>query len=365
MTATTELLEPLFATDAAALRQGPKEALLLPILSALTARHWDDCPGYRRVLAAHGVHPPFRFDHLLDVPALPVRLFKQFDLRSVPEDEVVRVLRSSGTTGQQPSRVFLDDATSRLQAKALVRIFQPLLGRQRRPMLLVDSRATIADRKAFTARGAGLLGLSNLGRDHTYLLDSDMGLDLALLEDFVARHHGEPLLVFGFTFMIWQYLVQALRRAGRRLSLEGSILIHSGGWKKLQDQAVPRDAFRAGIEEVTGISAIHDFYGMVEQVGSVFVECHAGRLHAPTFAEVVIRDPRTWRMVEPGVTGVVQVLSVLPWSYPGHSLVTEDLGRWYGDDTCPCGRGGRVFEVLGRVPRAEVRGCSDTHVGAA
>ena len=32
-----------------------------------------------------------------------------------------------------------------------------------------------------------------------------------------------------------------------------------------------------------------------------------------------------------------------------------------GEDDCPCGRKGKYFEILGRVKRAEVRGCSDTY----
>ena len=57
-------------------------------------------------------------------------------------------------------------------------------------------------------------------------------------------------------------------------------------------------------------------------------------------------------------TGVVQVVSALPRSYPGHSLLTEDLGDLLGEDDCRCGQLGRTFRVLGRVPKAELRGCS-------
>ena len=64
-----------------------------------------------------------------------------------------------------------------------------------------------------------------------------------------------------------------------------------------------------------------------------------------------------------GEEGVLQVLSPLPRSYPGHSLLTEDLGVLLGEDDCPCGRKGKYFKVTGRVPRAEVRGCSDTYEG--
>ena len=95
---------------------------------------------------------------------------------------------------------------------------------------------------------------------------------------------------------------------------------------------------------------------MAEQVGSVFVECEAGHLHAPQLADVVIRDPYTLAPLPQGQTGLIQVLSAIPSSYPGHSILTEDKGRVLGTDDCPCGRKGRYFEVHGRLPKTEVRG---------
>ena len=68
-------------------------------------------------------------------------------------------------------------------------------------------------------------------------------------------------------------------------------------------------------------------------------------------------------MCSVGEQGIVQVLSPLPGSYPGHSLLTEDTGVLLGEDDCPCGRLGKYFSIIGRIPRAEIRGCSDTYEG--
>ena len=76
--------------------------------------------------------------------------------------------------------------------------------------------------------------------------------------------------------------------------------------------------------------------------------------------DVLVRDPQTLALQPVGEPGLLQVLSALPQSYPGHSLLTEDLGVLLGEDDCPCGRPGRYFTVLGRQRGAEVRGCSDT-----
>jgi hypothetical protein len=55
---------------------------------------------------------------------------------------------------------------------------------------------------------------------------------------------------------------------------------------------------------------------------------------------------------------VIEVVSILPRSYPGHVLLTDDLGVVDGVDDGD--RSGKRFHVLGRLPRAEPRGCSDT-----
>jgi phenylacetate-coenzyme A ligase PaaK-like adenylate-forming protein len=147
--------------------------------------------------------------------------------------------------------------------------------------------------------------------------------------------------------------------------LQNGILIHSGGWKKLQDEAVDNSVFKSAVKEMLGTGAIHNFYGMVEQVGSIFMECEDGHLHAPAFADVLVRNPLDWSVCAHGDAGIIQVLSVLPRSYPGHSLLTEDVGAVLGEDNCRCGRKGKYFRVDGRIARAELRGCSDTHAFAS
>ena len=57
----------------------------------------------------------------------------------------------------------------------------------------------------------------------------------------------------------------------------------------------------------------------------------------------------------------IQVLTPMAWSYPGHSVLTEDKGMIVGEDDCPCGRKGKYFKVFGRIKNAEIRGCSDTY----
>jgi phenylacetate-coenzyme A ligase PaaK-like adenylate-forming protein len=362
---STSPLDPYFDLPPYGVAQAEKSALLAAALSELTDHHARHCAEYGRLLAAHGhapAHLPHRQYALEDVPFIPVQLFKRYELASVPPGDVFKVLTSSGTTGQAVSRIVLDRDTAMAQTRALVKIVQQFLGKARLPMLVIDHPGVIKNRLSFSARGAGILGLSNFGRDHTYALkDEDMAPDLDVIRAFLERHRGQRVFLFGFTFMVWKYFAQALRDLPDPPRFDDAVLIHSGGWKKLQDEAVGNDEFKAVLGDALNIRSVHNFYGMVEQVGSIFMECEHGRLHAPVFADVLVRDAQTWRVLPPGQRGLIQVLSVLPRSYPGHSLLTEDVGEITGEDDCPCGRLGRTVRIHGRVARAEVRGCSDTH----
>ena len=170
-------------------------------------------------------------------------------------------------------------------------------------------------------------------------------------QEFLDRHDGQPVLLFGFTFMVWKHFLQAIRESGATVDLSQGVLIHSGGWKKLAEEAVGNAEFKAALREATGLRRVHNFYGMVEQVGSVFLEGDDGFLYPPNFADVIIRDPRTWGPAPHGTPGVVEVLSVLPHSYPGHVLLTEDLGIVHGVGDPASGWSGKQLEIIGRVPR--------------
>jgi hypothetical protein len=357
------MLERFFELPCYGLAREAKQALLADALAELTAHHRANCAAYDAILASY---PAGTLPGGAVAPFLPVSLFKLRDLASVPADKVFKTMTSSGTTGQAPSRIFLDADTARNQTRVLARIMAEFIGVKRLPMLIIDHPSVVKDRRSFSARGAGILGMMTFGRAHKFALkDETMELDWETIDAMAEASAGQPIFAFGFTFMVWQHLLRALEAAGRKLPFENAILIHSGGWKKLEAEAVSNEIFKARANALGGFGRVHNFYGMVEQTGSIFMECEHGRLHTPLFADVIIRDPLTWAELPQGAEGIVQVVSVLPASYPGHSLLTEDRGVITGEDDCPCGRLGRTFRILGRLPKAEVRGCSDTFQAAA
>ncbi len=339
-----------------------KKTFLLDFMKDLTTFHYENCSRYKNFtsLFQQFTSRPATIDQ---IPFLPVRMFKQHDLMSLDRNKIFKTLTSSGTSGQSVSRIHLDSETAKRQSKVLSAITKNFIGNDRLPMIIVDSDELTKDRTKLNARAAGILGYSLFGRNHFYCLDKNLNLLVDELSIFLEKHNDKPILIFGFTFIIWQSLLQQAIDKSIDLDFgQNSILIHGGGWKKLENQKIDNTEFKKSLNKNLGINSVYNYYGMVEQVGSVFMECSHGHLHCPDFADVIIRDPLNYEVLPFNKEGVIQVLSILPLSYPGHSLLTEDLGTVHGEDDCPCGRKGKYFSVSGRMPLAELRGCSDTRV---
>jgi hypothetical protein len=301
-----------------------------------------------------------------DLPYLPVSLLKaQPPLALVQPHEIKKTLTSSSTTGQMPSRIALDSPTARRMTKGVAAIVQDFLGANRRPYLVVDVPGSVGKGLQMGARGAAIQGLRPFATEVTYCLrpDSSGGLTLERdkLLEFAAAHGDSPVLVYGFTYILWQYLVKPLIADCISLGLPNVHILHSGGWKLLQDEAVDKKTFNNGLAQVFGCSSdsVIDFYGMVENVGIVYPDCTEGNKHVPVFGDVIVRCPLTLEPVAEGEQGIVQVCSVLPTSFPGHLLLTEDVAEIVAYDGCRCGRRGACFRFVGRVPKSELRGCGN------
>lgn len=345
------------------LEKKEKEKLLTERLVELTDFHREHCPEYARILESISYEKESVRSYA-DLPFLPVRLFKELSLKSIPQEDVVKTMTSSGTSGQAVSKIYLDRITSSNQQKAMVKIVSDFTGSARMPMIILDCPSVVKNRLMFSARGAGILGFSIFGAKKIYALNDDMKLNVEELTEFLEKYQGQKILLFGFTFMVWQHFYKELlqlREQGITFDLSQGILIHGGGWKKLVSEAVSPEEFHARLKDVCGLDSIHDYYGMVEQTGCIYMQCEYGHLHASIFSDVIMRRAIDFQECEIGEKGIIQVVSAIPESYPGHSLITEDEGILLGEDDCPCGRKGKYFKVIGRLKDAEIRGCSDTY----
>ena len=301
-------------------------------------------------------------EELSNVPYLPVSLFKKRQLASVPQSDVAITLTSSGTTGAVASQIYVDRETSTRQQRALAQSMAHVLGPKRIPMLVVDSASVFKNPKLMSARGAGVLGMTRFGHKPVFALSEEMEPDIDAVRNFLEEHGQKKFFIFGFTFMVWSQLYKHF--ANEKIDLSNGILVHSGGWKKMVEQSVDNEVFRQKLKDAFGLSKIFNFYGMVEQLGSIYLEGADGLLYPPSFSDVIIRDPVTWERCPDGTPGIIQVLTLIPRSYPGHSLLTEDVGviEAVSSEGEFLGNG---LRILGRVKKAELRGCSDVIASGA
>lgn len=221
VTAVSELVDlPPFVGDAKSNR-----ANLLQLVSDLTEFHTIHCEPYQKIVDV--LFPERSCAKVLsDIPFIPVRLFKTLTLRSIAINEVMKTVTSSGTSGMATSQVYLDRDTASLQTKALVQTMSSILGNVRVPMLIVDSPSTTTDRNSFSARGAGVRGFSMFGRPVVYAFDGAMNLRIDDVRKFAETYGGGRVLLFGFTSVIWEHLLEKLDHLEVNIDLSKAVLVH-------------------------------------------------------------------------------------------------------------------------------------------
>ena len=328
--------------------------------------HYESCDAYRSIsknLFSQGQN----IGNLHDLPFIPAQLFKTHQLLSVPSDQIVKIMSSSGTSGTSRSKVCLDKKTARAQSEALTNIMMDITKNKRRPLLIIDTDSQLSDRNQFSARGAGILGFSMFGSKRYFAFDTDMEIRDDQVSDFL-NNSKRPKLLFGFTFIIWKEMLSKLPEGAQIFGDQEAVLIHGGGWKKLKNADISFEQFKAAVKSKLGSGiTVREYYGMVEQTGSIFLGCECGFLHTNQYNELLIRDPNNLEISEPGQPGVIQVLSTLPESYPGFSILTDDIGvidTNASNRNCEiCATNTTRFTIKGRLPKAEIRGCSDTYAG--
>jgi phenylacetate-coenzyme A ligase PaaK-like adenylate-forming protein len=335
-----------------------KTSFILKKMNDLTALHTERCEFYRNYLKAMNLNVG-EFSSLAQIPFLPARFFKEFLLQSGGNSPDA-IAKSSGTSGNV-STITLSHKTMLAQSIALNSIVKSFLGTAQRPMLIFESKSIVANRLEFNARGAGVLGFSKFGSPIHYAIDDKGKVVEEVLPSFFAEVQSfGGGLIFGFTSNIWEALENDFL-VSDSVDTSNVVLIHGGGWKKLASLNISNDKFNQQVYSRLKVRDVHNYYGMVEQTGSIFFECEFGNMHASMFSEALARDENTLEPLKNGNKGVIQVFSTLPESYPGHSILTEDVGVVESDKLCKCGRNGSTIKIIGRLAEAEIRGCSDVY----
>ncbi len=321
----------------------------------LFAHQFEHCAPYRLFCTGRS-RTPDRVVDWREIPPVPTGGFKEVALRCFPADRTVRTFRTSGTSTSRRGELHLD--TLALYEASLLASFR----RHVLPDLAEKARMRI---QVLTASPAELPD-SSLSHMFGCVLDAcgapssgfavragelDLNRLLAALED--AAGAGEPVALCGTAFA-FAHLLDALAERGAHFALPtGSRAMETGGFKG-RARELARDEFYAALEERLGVPAerIVNQYGMTE-LGSQFYDSvllrpgEPRRKLAPPWTRVAILDPESGAERKAGEAGAIAIIDL---ANTGSVLAvqTADIGRRVGDG----------FEVLGREPGAEARGCS-------
>jgi len=298
---------------------------------------------------------------LEEIPYIPVSIFKKFELISIPKKNIFKTIFSSATTSKTPSKIFLDRITSERQTKALVSIINDFL-HEKMDFLILDSKETISSSDKIKSRASAIRGFLPFMKSIKFTLNEDLKINNLELKQI---ENETQYCFFGFTWLIYQIIKEnknnkEIKNYLSKLNLP--FILHLGGWKKLADINISREEFYKEISEFfnTEKDRIIDIYGMTEQLGTIYPDCKFGNKHVSVYSDIIIRNPLTLKNEEIGKSGLIQLLSPIPHSYPGISILSDDFGHLEGIDDCSCGRKGKYFRFDKRSESVDLKGCGDT-----
>jgi hypothetical protein len=331
------------------------EARFDALARALFAFQFEHCAPYRRFCIGRG-RTPDTVSRWREIPAVPAGAFKELALRSFPAERERHAFRTSGTATDGRGVLHLD--TLELYEASLLPTFRrgvlPELraGARARLRVLAPAPAEAPDSSLSHMFGVALdaLGDADSAFDVRGGALDARGL-LAALERACAE--GVAVALCGTAFAV-VHLLDHLGERGARLALPaGSRVMETGGFKG-RSRELPRAALYGAIEDGLGVPAerIVNQYGMTE-LGSQFYDSvlwrpgEPRRKHGPPWVRVRIVDPETGEDAAPGAVGVLRIHDLANTGSVA-AIETADLGRSVEDG----------FEVIGREPGAEARGCS-------
>nr|CAA9261026.1 Long-chain-fatty-acid--luciferin-component ligase [uncultured Armatimonadetes bacterium] len=354
MTATAEPLVGGIAAFLARADDGPAhfDRLARQVFSYQYARNAP----YRAFCLGRGATPD-GIESWRDIPAAPAAAFKRFALSCAPEsacrpERGGRVFHSSGTTGQETSRHFLNAPALDLYRASLRSGYRRFVlpDGQELPVLALMPPPEEAPHSSLSFM------LGELVADYGGRFFWREGWQGDLVH--TLRSLRAPAVVFGTAFA-WVHFLDGLD--GNITLPPGSRIVETGGFKG-RSREVSRDDLYTLFTRRLGVSATHcvSEYGMSEMASQFYdttLRDHLlgnGRIPrkvGPPWLRTRLFDPVSGRDAAPGQPGLLvhydlaNLNSVL-------ALQTEDYGH-----ACDDGEG---FVLLGRAPGAVLRGCSLT-----
>lgn len=345
-----------------------KNKILLEALSESYKYHFQNCEPYRKYCLKREVDAHTKFHSIESIPFLPIQAFKEYGEFLITKNESNKnnfLLRSSATSGRA-STISVDRETAKRQVQVMTRCLSNFLGNSKVKFIVADVDPKSSSKEVLGARAAATLGFLNFSKEALYILNTnkfgqlELDVNKLLKELREIQKTGEKFVFFGFTYVLFDAILSKINLVDSFNFSNNGFFLHIGGWKKLEAQKISKADFNGRVFNALGIMPDHivDVYGFTEQMGVIYPSIGLDDKVCSTYSDVLVRDPETLEVLENGKEGVLQFLSPMPTSYPGISILTDDLGV-ITDPIEIDGVFHKAFRVTGRIKNAEIRGCGD------
>lgn len=301
---------------------------------------YDNCPTYRRYAQLLGMSPEGLTD-ISDIPFLPIRFFKQYDIISSaePHPEPQKIFYSSSTTGQTPSRHCVLDIS--LYERSFLGGFRQFYGGPENYVILALLPSYLEREGSSLVYMADRL-IKESGRPESgyYLYDHER-LYSTLTE---LGQRGQRTLLLGVAFGLLDF-VEKYRIDGPNDSW--LTVMETGGMKGRREE-LSREELHRRLSDGFGLKAIHSEYGMCELLSQAY-STGDGVFRTPESMKVIVRDINDpFRDAVSGGRGIINIIDLANRNSCSF-IETEDVGRAWPDGS---------FTVEGRLKGAERRGCN-------
>ena len=293
-------------------------------------------PIYQKYIKARGIDASQVF-HLDEIPFLPIRFFKDWDVFCGKVGDFEGFYSSSGTTGTITSKHFYWSESWYLEHA--LRIFESFYG-------CIRDYHVLALLPAYLERpGSSLVSMAKFFIEKSeskfsgfYLYNHD---DLLITLDKL-KSDPRKVLLLGVTFALLD-----LAESGKKFNpMDNLIVMETGGMKGRRKEVI-REEVHEILRNYFQVSAIHSEYGMTELMSQGY-SMGEGKFSLPPSLRVKLRDindPLSWSNRSQGGINVIDLANFHSCSF----IETQDLGKFDANG---------MLEVLGRFDNSEIRGCN-------
>jgi hypothetical protein len=310
---------------------------------------------YQRFCLARG-QTPDTVTRWQDIPAVPTVAFKELDLTCGPPEKIF--LTSGTTRGQEKRGRHLVPDLALYHASALAHFTNCVLPDNRRLRTLALIPSPEARPQSSLTQMAEWI-ISDLSSEGSAYFIDPAGVHLDAFADAVAQaqREGTPVCILAITSAVVAFF-DWCEGQQRQFALPGGSRIMDTGGNKGLGRPVSRNGVLQSCWKYLKIAGYYcvNEYGMTEMASQFYDNVLYNRFRrsneprykiGPPWVRTVVVDPETLQEVPPGQTGILRHFDLANCGSV-MAIQTDDLGYTVGDS----------FEITGRVPGSEARGCA-------